>query len=217
MIHTCRFNWLAAIPVLLLANSAHAAFTFNTFTDSASFFSAVGSTVTEDFETGNQTNFALFNSTDPDLVADIAYSASGDLYTFDASYGYSGITSMVLFNGDANDLTLTLSPNVTALGFDYITWNTTTNNNSVEIIDDLGGSHLFTVDTTVSNPRYFGIVVTEGSIQSATLTSTTTTIGIDNITFGAAAAVPEPGTPMLMGLALGLLGYRARQKAKASR
>ena len=221
---------IAFASLLSFTQTANAAI-YSTFTNSSDFLNATGSSLsTEDFEDVGATNISSFDSSNPNLASGITFSAGSSGFTdsnlsyFDDNLGFSQIQTIQLFDSTfaSNAVRLDFSPSVTALGFDLTSWSTETgvNNNSVEIIDNLGNSDSFTVDTTTGNPAFFGILAISGSITQATLTPGDQTVGIDNISFGqASASVPFEFSPALglILVGLGFSGLKLRQAKLAKK
>ena len=197
---------------------AQAAFTASTYDDPASFFAAAGGGLTnEDFEDiGFLGSGQPFDPAHPGLASGVSFSGENLQYFDDTTYGipfgYPQIQTVQLFsNSFSSSIQLDFDPLLTALGFSVVSWPAGSIMR-VEVLDGLGDMHTFNPDATNTNPAYFGIVVSAGSIQRATLFTGATTVGLDNLSFGQARAVPEPGTLALLALGLVGLGLSRRRK-----
>lgn len=208
--NTSTFKRLAlGVACLLGAGSANAELV--TYSDRTNWDSAISAIDTVDFEyyTGSSTLVSPSYTT-----AGVNFSvSSGQLYldgpqlTYDAAY----LTGSYLEWQNSGDMTLTITlPSaVSAVGFD---------------VGDFYGdvrSFAITVDGVTTNLSSTANAYTFfGAVGSSAFSSLSFTVAadanfpvLDNLTYGNAAAIPEPVTLALLGLGLAGLGFCRRRKA----
>lgn len=203
------------------ATRAEAAVTYyNTF---ANFSAAATGLATETFaaiDPGANTfavhNLPINSTNDPGLLAGFSISTSGSLGLFVGGAGALGIgntTPDIFGNQFGSTETLSFTTNPKAVGFQLFGYSTT----ETETVDVFGTSGLLSSTTVTAGlaPVYLGIVSDE-TITSITLIpgDGTHTVGIANLSFGQAAAVPEPASALLIGVPVAATMLARRRKSR---
>jgi hypothetical protein len=217
---------IAASLAAALAAPAHAG-SFVVSTDRASFEASLGATYTvENF--GDVARFpistgVLNSATDLDVdfgppirPGDIQPGATystpvgtGSFFNIDSGGGFVG-GFLDTVTGDRL-LTVTFDGTVSAFGFD-------TNNLAPNVVVVVSFSDATTQTFNGLAPsglQFFGFSSANSNIVSArigSLDNPTFSFAVDNVTFGAVTAVPEPASFALMGLGLAAVGAAARRR-----
>lgn len=199
-----------SLATLLLAASVAAtpgAFAATTVsTSGASFFATLAP--------GAYTNtFAGLSDSPP-----ASFTGNGFGYTISALDGLYSNGDFIGSNepGEALKLTFTGAP-VTAVGANFYATDGGDAFAALPIMLTLSdGTHVsFTPGSVTDSYRGFSSTV---GISSLTITGATaaTYVGLDNLTVGVAAAVPEPATGALMAAGFGAIGWLARRRGASS-
>ncbi len=196
------------------------------FTDWASFAAAAPGLPVEDFEEGmvdpgwvSGCPSPLDSTTDNfcfpsgSILAGIQFASSdnpleGLALTGD---GFAGIVSKAIFaNYYVDTLIISLTSPASAIGFDAYNYGGT--GLSIQVYDTEGGLlGSTTIPAGFPGATFFGVISDSGPIGRVTLDGSGGAEGVDNVAFGLANAVPEPGTVALLGAGLmGLLVWRRR-------
>lgn len=124
--------------------------------------------------------------------------------SYDAAYLTSGYLE---WQGvEPTTLTVTLSSFVDSLSFDFGKFYGGVDAFSIDI-----GGNLYAANTALDSYSFWGIQ-TDAAFNTFTISSSNFPI-IDNLSFGDAASVPEPGTLMLLSLGLAGIGFSRKKKA----
>jgi len=202
--------------------SAHAAFI--TYDDRSVFDAATTGMTNIDFEA--QQLIGGFNPFGFGLsISGVNFSAplSHYLYVADDLVGPSyqwGSGASLLF-GSTNEngnLVITLPGGVFSFGFDLMAESDNVPNSTGGLLYNINIDGSPFNSTTLARPdrAFFGLT-SDTALSTVTLTMTNTHADrvlpiIDNVAFGGIAAVPEPGTLALLGLALAGVGFSRCKK-----
>ncbi len=222
------FRTLAACSLLLaFAVPSQAGLIY--YSDRGVFSSAAPGLPVEDFELGNVASGSVVGCPSPlDSTSNNACFATGSILPgiqFASSSnpvdgialvgpGFYGPPSKAIFaNYFVDTLSINLLAPANAIGFDVYSLFV---GSTIQIsIYAPGGTLLGSASVLASTaPAFFGVISDGGPIGSLTLASLSGQAeGIDNVAFGnASAAIPEPGTLSLLGVALLVLPLLRRGK-----
>ena len=204
-------SMLGALVAIVLTATSHGAFTL--FTDFVTFSNAVSA-----YNPGT----ISFSNIPSGAFPNASYSTNG--YTMNAS-GVGGLfgetyasdpSIRFLSTGGAaaDDLFLTFSTNVYALGGWFLSAENNVNPGSftATIVDGAGVTNIFTNNTTTYANSFLGWIF-DTNVASMTLSTDPGNTGFPTAADKITLAVPEPSTYALLGLAAaGLAGYVIRRR-----
>ena len=205
-------NFLLSISAALaLSASSHGAFTL--FTDTNSFFTAIslynpGTISFSNIPTGAFPN-ASYTNNGYVMNASSTGGLYGETYNVDPSIRFLSVGG-----APADELVLTFSTNVYALGGWFLSAESTVNPGSftATIVDGAGVTNIFTNNTTTYANSFLGWIF-DTNIASMTLSTDPGNAGFPTAADSITLAVPEPSTYALLGLAAaGLAGYVIRRR-----
>lgn len=133
----------------------------------------------------------------------------GETYTVDPSIRFLSVGGAA-----ADDLFLTFSTNVYAIGGWFLSAESTVNPGSftATIVDGAGVTNIFTNNTTTYANSFLGWIF-DTNVASLTLSTDPQNLGFPTAADKITLAVPEPSTYALLGLAAaGLAGYVIRRR-----
>ena len=214
-----RLTALAAALALACAGAAHAAAVFTT--NLAAFTAANAGLTVEGFE-----NAAVASGTDTAFTGPVdAATNNGIFATNSVAAGFSITAGENLvyvsrdFGGNTGanvssnlfgeNINIGFAPGVTAIGIDLLQWAGNNDGWAIEIYD-LADTLIGSFATAAGS---FVGVVSSVSIGRMYLDKPNSGAVIDNLRFGAAAAVPEPGSLLLASTAIFGLGMAGRRRA----
>lgn len=194
---------MALVATCTMAVNAGAATV--SYSDAASFAAATSNTSTIDFNNGMDQSYRGTSYSE----GGVTFTANGGVFSiydasYDASYHPDGYIDL-----EGDTLGMAFDSPVTALAFKFGGFY----DNPVELSIVLSTGESFLV-STAAGYGFFGIT-SSSAFSSISITTANLYTAFDDLTFGAAAAVPEPGTIALC--ALGLVGFAASRRKSASR
>ena len=214
-----RLTALAAALALASAGAAHAAAVFTT--NQAAFTAANAGLTVEGFEnavvaSGTGTSFtgSLNAATNNGIFATNSVAAGFSMTAGEnsvyVSRDFGGNTGAnVSSNFFGENINIGFAPGVTAIGIDLLQWAGNNDGWAIEIYD-LADTLIGSFATAAGS---FVGVVSDVSIGRMFLDKPNSGAVIDNLRFGAAAAVPEPASLLLASTAILGLGMAGRRRA----
>lgn len=204
-------SMLGALVAIVFTATSHGAFTL--FTDFVTFSNAVSSYNPGTISFSNIPSGAFANTSYTNngyvMNANSPGQLYGETYNLDPSIRFLSVGGAA-----ADDLFLTFSTNVYALGGWFLSAESTVNPGSftATIVDGAGVTNIFTNNTTTYANSFLGWIF-DTNVASMTLSTDPGNDGFPTAADKITLAVPEPSTYALLGLAAaGLAGYVIRRR-----
>lgn len=189
------------------------------YTDRAAFLAAISNPATTTFNTitgdisvgGGETveGYTFTGQTQVDSLID------APVFEYNPVNGVDGTTYFSLGGlGNGSVFTVGLGGNFTAFGFDTHNYDATNERSEIFI----GGLSLGLTPQLRGQTGFLGFVSSGSSFSSVSIVGRGSDVfnGFDNFTVGAAAAVPEAGSWVLLIAGFGLVGAAMRRRAHAT-